>query len=151
MSKAAKAAGAPCWDWLTIRAGIPVVTPATQEQFVLQMTNLDILGGVSFKKGCFPGQEIVARTHYLGKQKRRMYLAHVEADDVPVAGNELFSEDMPAQACGMVINVSHAPGGGFDLLGVMQISSYDNQHVHLNSAQGEKLNFLPLPYAFPAE
>lgn len=151
LSKAAKAAGAPCWDWLTIRAGIPVVTPATQEQFVLQMTNLDILGGVSFKKGCFPGQEIVARTHYLGKQKRRMYLAHVEADDVPVAGNELFSEDMPAQACGMVINVSHAPGGGFDLLGVMQISSYDNQHVHLNSAQGEKLNFLPLPYAFPAE
>ena len=151
LSKAAKAAGAPCWDWLTIRAGIPVVTPATQEQFVLQMTNLDILGGVSFKKGCFPGQEIVARTHYLGKQKRRMYLAHVEADDVPVAGNELFSEDMPAQACGMVMNVSTAPGGGFDLLGVMQISSYENQHVHLNSAQGEKLNFLPFPYAFPAE
>lgn len=151
LGKSAQIAGATCWDWLTVRAGIPVITPATQEQFVLQMTNLDILGGVSFKKGCYPGQEIVARTHYLGKQKRRMYLAHVEADTAPAAGNELFSEDTPAQACGMVMNVSTAPGGGFDLLGVMQISSYENQHVHLNSAQGEKLNFLPLPYAFPAE
>ena len=151
LGKSAQIAGATCWDWLTVRAGIPVITPATQEQFVLQMTNLDILGGVSFKKGCYPGQEIVARTHYLGKQKRRMYLAHVEADTAPAAGNELFSEDTPAQACGMVMNVSTAPGGGFDLLGVMQISSYENQHVHLNSAQGEKLKFLPLPYAFSAE
>lgn len=151
LHKEAQAVGAACWDWLTIRAGIPVITPATQEQFVLQMTNLDILGGVSFKKGCYPGQEIVARTHYLGKQKRRMYLAHVEADNLPVAGNELFSEDMPGQACGMVINASSAPGGGVDLLGVMQISSYENKHVHLNSAQGEMLNFLSLPYAFPAD
>lgn len=151
LSKDAKAAGSPCWDWLTIRAGIPVVTPPTQEQFVLQMTNLDILGGVSFKKGCYPGQEIVARTHYLGKQKRRMYLAHAESATAPVAGNELFSEDMPAQACGMVMNASAAPGGGFDLLGVMQISSHESQHVNLNSAQGAKLHFLPLPYAFPSD
>jgi hypothetical protein len=151
LTKEAQAAGSPCWDWLNIRAGIPVVTPATQEQFVLQMANIDILGGVSFKKGCYPGQEIVARTHYLGKQKRRMYLAHVASDTVPVAGNELFSEDMPGQACGMIMNVSTAPGGGFDLLGVMQISSHENQHVNLNSAQGEKLHFLTLPYAFPSD
>lgn len=151
LGKDAKAAGSPCWDWLTVRAGIPVITPATQEQFVLQMTNLDILGGVSFKKGCYPGQEIVARTHYLGKQKRRMYLAHIESATAPVAGNELFSEDMPAQACGMVMNASIAPDGGFDLLGVMQISSHESQHVNLNSAQGEKLHFLPLPYAFPPD
>jgi folate-binding protein YgfZ len=69
-------AGSACWDWLNIRAGIPVITPPTQEQFVLQMTNLDILNGVSFKKGCYPGQEIVARTHYLGKQKRRMAMKY---------------------------------------------------------------------------
>ena len=150
LSKSAKAAGSSCWDWLNIRAGIPVVTPATQEQFVLQMANLDILGGVSFKKGCYPGQEIVARTHYLGKQKRRMFLAHVESDNATAAGDELFSEDMPGQPCGMVINASAAPGGGVDLLAVMQISCRETQKVHLLSAQGATLNFLPLPYPLPS-
>ena len=149
LSKSAKAAGSGCWDWLNIRAGIPVVTPATQEQFVLQMANLDILGGVSFKKGCYPGQEIVARTHYLGKQKRRMFLAHVESDSA-IAGNELFSAEMSGQPCGMVINASAAPGGGVDLLAVMQISSRETQKVHLQSAQGAVLDFLPLPYSLPS-
>ncbi|MGV8935316.1 MAG: YgfZ/GcvT domain-containing protein [Gallionellaceae bacterium] len=143
-------AGSACWDWLNIRAAIPVITPPTQEQFVLQMTNLDILNGVSFKKGCYPGQEIVARTHYLGKQKRRMFLAHVETEISPEAGNEVFSEDMPQQPCGMVINASKAPGSGFDLLAVMQISSHDTQKIHLQSSQGTQLHFLPLPYAIPA-
>ncbi|MFA6903853.1 MAG: folate-binding protein YgfZ [Gallionellaceae bacterium] len=150
LSNSARPAGSACWDWLNIRAGIPVVTPATQEQFVLQMANLDILGGVSFKKGCYPGQEIVARTHYLGKQKRRMFLAHVEADTPPEAGHELFSDDMPGQPCGMVINASAAPAGGFDLLAVLQISSRETQQVHLQSAQGALLNFLPLPYSLPS-
>ena len=147
LSSAAKPAGSSCWDWLNIRAGIPVVTPATQEQFVLQMANLDILDGVSFKKGCYPGQEIVARTHYLGKQKRRMYLAHIEAESAPVAGNEVFSADMPAQPCGMVINACAAPGGGFDLLAVMQINSHDTQKIHLQSVQGAELQFLLMPYS----
>jgi len=150
LSATAKPAGSSCWDWLNIRAAIPVVTPATQEQFVLQMANLDLLGGVSFKKGCYPGQEIVARTHYLGKQKRRMFLAHIESAHAPVAGNELFKEEMPAQPCGMVINASAAPGGGFDLLAVMQINSRETEHVHLLSPQGAALNFLPLPYPLPA-
>ena len=148
-------AGSACWDWLNIRAGLPVITPATQEQFVLQMANLDALGGVSFKKGCYPGQEIVARTHYLGKQKRRMFLAHIESDHTgseipPVAGNELFSEEMPGQPCGMVMNASPTPGGGFDLLAVMQISSYETNKVHLKSIQGAALDFLPQPYLLPS-
>lgn len=142
-------AGSTCWDWLTIRAGIPVITPPTQEQFVLQMTNLDILGGVSFTKGCYPGQEIVARTHYLGKQKRRMFLAHVTSVVAPLSGDEAFDSDSPTQACGMVINTSPAPEGGFDLLVVMQISSRETDKVHLLSAEGVKLNFLPLPYTLP--
>jgi len=150
MRTSAQMAGSACWDWLNIRAGIPVVTPATQEQFVLQMTNLDILGGVSFKKGCYPGQEIVARTHYLGKQKRRMFLAHVETDNPVAAGEELFSEEMPGQACGMVMNACAAPGGGYDLLAVMQISSYEAQQVHLQTPQGSALQFLPLPYSLPS-
>jgi hypothetical protein len=149
-SPPAQSAGSTCWDWLNIRAGLPIVTPPTQEQFVLQMANLDALGGVSFKKGCYPGQEIVARTHYLGKQKRRMFLAHVESASAPAAGNELFSEEMPGQACGMVINTCAAPSGGYDLLAVMQISSYEAQHVHLQSIQGAQLQFLPLPYVLPS-
>jgi len=149
LTAAAQAAGSSCWDWLNIRAGIPVITPATQEQFVLQMSNLDILGGVSFKKGCYPGQEIVARTHYLGKQKRRMFLAHIESGNAPKAGDELFSAEMPGQACGMVMNACQAPGGGFDLLAVMQINSRETQKVHFQSILGAELNFLPLPYSFP--
>ena len=150
LARTAKPAGSDCWNWLNISAGIPVITPATQEQFVLQMSNLDLLGGVSFKKGCYPGQEIVARTHYLGKQKRRMFLAHVEAESAPVAGNEVYSEDAAGQACGMVINASPAPGGGFDLLAVMQISSREADKVHLNAVDGAALKFLPMPYPLPA-
>lgn len=114
------------------------------------MSNLDLLGGVSFTKGCYPGQEIVARTHYLGKQKKRMFLAHVATDNMAEAGNEVFSSDMPDQPCGMVMNACMAPGGGFDLLAVMQISSHDTQKIHLLSSKGAELQFLPLPYAFPA-
>ncbi len=149
LAKSAQTAGSGCWDWLNIRAGIPVVTAATQEQFVLQMANLDLLGGVSFKKGCFPGQEIVARTHYLGKQKRRLFLAHIDSDTAPKAGNEIYSEEMPDQPCGMVMNATGAPGGGFDLLAVMQISSREFDRVHFQSQQGPVLKFLPLPYVFP--
>jgi len=85
----AQPVGSVCWDWLSIRAVIPVVLPQTQEQFVPQMVNLELLGGVSFKKGCYPGQEIVARMQYLGKLKRRMYLAHINAgcDEAPQPGD----------------------------------------------------------------
>ncbi len=147
LAAAARPAGAACWDWLNIRAGIPVITPATQEQFVLQMTNFDVLGGVSFKKGCYPGQEIVARTQYLGKLKRRMYLAHVDSASAPKAGDEVFSAEMAGQPSGMVINATPAAGGGFDLLAVLQISSRETQSVHLQSLEGAALNFLPLPYS----
>jgi len=149
-SAAARPAGSSCWDWLNIRDGIPVIMPATQEQFVPQMANLDLIGGVSFKKGCYPGQEIVARTQYLGKLKRRMYLAHSEGNAVPQPGDELYSADMEGQASGMVVNATAAPGGGCDLLAVVQISSREAQTVHLQSLQGAVLQFLPLPYSLPS-
>ena len=147
LSAVARPAGSNCWDWLNIRDGIPAIMPATQEQFVPQMANLDLIGGVSFKKGCYPGQEIVARTQYLGKLKRRMYLAHVEGNTVPQPGDELYSAEMEGQASGMVVNATAAPEGGCDLLAVMQISSRETQTVHLQSLQGAELTFLPLPYA----
>ena len=144
----ARAVGSSCWDWLNIRSGIPVILAATQEQFVPQMANLELIGGVNFKKGCYPGQEIVARMQYLGKSKRRMYLAHI--DSISQAGEPLFSAEVEGQVCGMVANAAPAPGGGSDLLAVMQISSHDTQTVHLGSLQGESLEFLPLPYEIPA-
>lgn len=142
-------AGSPCWDWLNIRAGIPVILPQTQEAFVPQMANLDLIGAVNFKKGCYPGQEIVARMQYLGKPKRRMYLAHVDGNIAPKAGDELFSMEVEDHACGIVANSAPAPEGGFDLLAVLNIVSHDAFPVHLGALTGARLQFQPLPYPIP--
>ncbi|MDE2366411.1 MAG: folate-binding protein YgfZ, partial [Betaproteobacteria bacterium] len=150
LSNVAAPVGAPCWDWLEIEAGIPMITSATQEQFIPQMTNLDAIGGISFQKGCYPGQEIVARTQYLGKIKRRMYLANVHppAPDVLVkAGDELFSADMGEQSSGMVVNATASPDGGFDMLAVIQTSSVEGSRIHWNAPNGPLLKIMPLPYS----
>ncbi len=143
--------GTPCWEWLDIRSGVPLITARTQEQFLPQMTNLELLGGVSFKKGCFTGQEVVARTQHLGKVKRRMFLAHVDAqvDDVgtpPAPGDEIFSDDIPGQASGMVVSAQPAPGAGHDLLAVVHVSSRESSTVHVRSTDGPVLRFIDLPY-----
>jgi tRNA-modifying protein YgfZ len=145
----AQPVGSACWDWLNIRSGIPVILPQTQEQFVAQMVNLELIGGVNFKKGCYPGQEIVARMQYLGKLKRRMFLAHIDSSDAPQAGDELFSADMEGQASGMIVNAAPAPDDGYDVLASVQTSSYDTQAIHWKSLQGAALKFLPLPYPLP--
>jgi folate-binding protein YgfZ len=145
----ARPAGAAVWDWLEIRAGIPVITAATQDQFVPQMANFELVGGVNFQKGCYPGQEIVARTQYLGKLKRRLYLAHVRSDVAPAAGAELYSLDLDAQSSGMVVSAAPAPGGGFDLLAVIQTASAAAQPIHLGSLDGPSLEIQPLPYPVP--
>jgi len=127
-----------------VNAGIPAILPETQDQFVPQMANMVELGGVNFQKGCYPGQEIVARSQYLGTQKRRMYLAHVEAEARP--GDSVYSPDLAGQAAGMVVNVASAPDGGSDLLAVMLIGSHESGEVRLGAADGAKLQFRPLPY-----
>jgi folate-binding protein YgfZ len=139
--------GAPVWDWLRLNAGIPMIVAATQEQFVPQMVNLEAIGGVSFQKGCYPGQEIVARSQYLGKLKRRMFLAHVDAEAAP--GDNLYSADLAGQATGMVVNAAPAPRGGFDVLAVAQVESANTQTLHLKAADGAALNLKPLPYSLP--
>ena len=149
LSATIRPVGSSCWDWLNIRSGIPVILPQTQEQFVAQMVNFDQLHGVNFKKGCYPGQEIVARTQYLGKQKKRMYLAHVDSEETPLPGDELFNADMEGQSCGMIVNAADAPSGGFDVLAVVQISSHDAHLVHLGSLQGATFAFEQLPYPLP--
>ncbi len=138
------------WDLLDIRAGIPFITPKTQEQFVPQMTNLDLIGGVSFSKGCYPGQEIVARTHYRGKLKQRMYLARIDTANPPHAGDKVFSSDLGAQAAGTIINAAPAPEGGYDALAVLQIESAAGGDTHWKSLEGPQLQLRPLPYEIPA-
>jgi tRNA-modifying protein YgfZ len=137
-------ADAQAWRWLDIRNGVPWVTAATQDQFVPQMANLELLGGVSFQKGCYTGQEIVARTQHLGKLKRRMFLANVGAS--ATAGDSLYSEDLGDQANGVVVNAEPSPEGGHDVLAVVQSASREKSVVHLKGLAGPALRFLPLPY-----
>jgi folate-binding protein YgfZ len=132
------------WRWLDIRNGVPLVTAATQDQFVPQMANLELLGGVSFTKGCYTGQEIVARTQHLGKVKRRMFLANVAAE--VTAGDALYSEDLGDQASGTIVNAEASPDGGYDVLAVVQVASRETSTVRLKSINGPQLRFLPLPY-----
>jgi folate-binding protein YgfZ len=137
--------GAHAWRWLDIRNGVPLVTAATQDQLVPQMANFELLGGVSFDKGCYTGQEVVARMQHLGKLRRRMFLANVavKAD----AGDALYSEDLGDQASGTVVNAEASPDGGYDLLAAVQTASREGSIVHLKSLGGPVLRFLPLPYA----
>jgi hypothetical protein len=142
--------GAGCWDWLEISEGLPWITAATQDQFVPQMANLELLGGVSFRKGCYPGQEIVARTQHLGKPKRRLYLAHVSPDGIPTPGQPLYSDALGDQAAGTIVNAAPAPGGGFDVLAVVQTASAAGATVRLGSRSGAELRFRALPYPVPS-
>jgi len=149
LSRALRPVGAACWDWLEIANGVPWITVATQDRFVPQMVNLELLGGVSFQKGCYPGQEIVARTQHLGKLKRRLHLANVGADTMSAPGEELFSDDLGAQSVGTVVNAAPAPAGGFDILAVVQTASAATAKVRLGSPSGYELHFRPLPYTVP--
>jgi hypothetical protein len=149
--RSATPAGAPVWDWLAISAGIPVVTTATQDRFVPQMLNWELVGGVNFQKGCYPGQEIVARMHYLGKLKERLYRGHVAAEGPITPGAPLYGAQFGEQACGTIVNAAPAPGGGTDVLAVIQIASAQHDRVRLAAAaDGPVLELLPLPYPVPA-
>jgi len=142
-------AGEALWNLLDVEAGIGNVLPETQEQFVPQMLNLDAIGGVSFNKGCYPGQEIVARMHYLGRVKERMHLARLPADAKPRAADKLYGADLGAQACGMIANAAAAPDGSSHVLAVIQLSSVAAGAVRWKAVDGPALEILPLPYALP--
>ena len=134
--------GPRAWRWLDIRNGLPWITAATQDRLVPQMANLELLGGVSFDKGCYTGQEVVARTQHLGKVKRRMFLANVAAP--AVAGDELYSEDLGDQASGVVVNAEASPDGGCDMLAAVHSSSRESSPVRLKSLAGPAVRFHPL-------
>lgn len=146
--------GNDAWHLSEVHAGVPCIERATQEQFVPQMVNFELLGGVNFKKGCYPGQEIIARSQYLGKLKRRTTLVRI-ADMAAKAGDEVFASADPDQPCGMIVNVAPNGAGGIDALAEMKLSAIEQGYlqegaVRLGAANGTPLQFLTMPYALDA-
>ena len=142
--------GADAWQLLDIEAGIPVIYPGTREAFVPQMVNLQLVEGVSFRKGCYPGQEIVARMQYLGKLKRRMYRLRAASGERPAPGGEIHGEREGAEPVGQVVSAAPHPDGGFILLAVLRITAAESgQALHLGAPDGPPLEREHLPYPFP--
>ncbi|QKG69171.1 folate-binding protein YgfZ [Pseudomonas sp. B14-6] len=133
-------------QWLLgqIRAGIGQVMPSTRELFIPQMLNLQAVGGVSFKKGCYTGQEIVARMQYLGKLKRRLYRLTLDASELPEPGTSLFSPSH-GSSIGEVVLAASA-GQNIELLAVLQAEAAEGGDIHLGTLEGPALHLLDLPY-----
>ncbi|HHO68805.1 MAG TPA: folate-binding protein [Gammaproteobacteria bacterium] len=144
--------GRDAWELQDIQAGVPVIYPQTSKAFVPQMVNLQLVDGVSFRKGCYPGQEVVARMQYLGKLKRRMYRCHVGGSRRPQPGDDIFRADDDSQSVGKVVSAAPHPDGGFELLAVIQIDSAEGgAALHVGDGQGPALEVGHLPYPFPDE
>jgi folate-binding protein YgfZ len=140
---------AAAWMLSQVHAGVPQIDAATQEKFVPQMVNFELLGGVNFKKGCYPGQEIVARSQYLGKLKRRTTLVTIN-DPSAKAGDELFASLDPEQPCGMIVNAAANGAGGVDALVEIKLEAIAQGGVFVAAADGVPVQFLPMPYTLDA-
>lgn len=135
------------WQLQEILAGLPEIHPQTREAFVPQMLNLHWLQGIDFRKGCYPGQEIVARMQYLGQLKRRMYLAQAESADLPAAGSNVYGNN--GETAGTVVEAARADDGHLRLLAVLQIEA-TGQPLYLEPG-GTALKLLELPYPISVE
>ncbi len=132
------------WLWGEVRSGVATITAPIVEAFVPQMLNYESVGGVNFKKGCYPGQEVVARSQFRGTLKRRAYLAH--AQEPMQAGQEVFHESDAEQPCGLMAQAAAAPDGGWDAIVSLQIAAAAGGRVTLGGAQGPALSLAPAPY-----
>ena len=132
------------WAWSEVRSGIVTLTQPIFEAFVPQMLNYESVGGVNFKKGCYPGQEVVARSQFRGTLKRRAYLAHADAS--LQAGDLVFLPADEGQPCGTVAQAAVAPAGGFEAIVSMQISAFETGGVRLGGVDGPLLTLTPPPY-----
>lgn len=147
------------WQWSEVQSGVATLSAPVVDAFVPQMLNYESLGGVNFKKGCYPGQEIVARSQFRGTLKRRAYVAH--AEQALSVGQEVFTAEDLEQATGTVVQAAAAPDGGWDAIVSMQIASStrDDLFAHTALAEGQSadagkgiaLQILPLPYELLAD
>jgi tRNA-modifying protein YgfZ len=128
------------WQLLDIMAGIPSIGAELSDNFIPQMLNWQAIGGLSFKKGCYTGQEVVARMQYLGQLKRRMYLAILYTDNPPIMSDKLFWQQENA---GEIVHIQPHPDGGYALLAVLKIALADKS---IYTANGDKLQLQTLPY-----
>lgn len=138
------------WRLLEVRSGIPTIEAATVEQFVPQMLNFELIGGVDFQKGCYPGQEVVARSQYRGTIKRRMFL--FECDALAQPGQEVFNSADTSQPAGMVVNAAAlSAGAGSAALVEVKLAALETGSLHLGGADGALLRPSALPYAVPLD
>jgi len=121
------------WEQLDIEAGIPTVFPETKEKFTPQQVNLDLVNGVSFNKGCYPGQEVVARLHYLGKPSRRMFLAEISTNDLPLAGDEITNND--GDIAGHIVRTQYKDKNTIQLLLSLKLTELKNKLFSNESVQ----------------
>ncbi|MDH5765058.1 MAG: folate-binding protein YgfZ [Gammaproteobacteria bacterium] len=137
------------WARMDIVAGIPVIFPATSESFVPQMTNMQLINGINFQKGCYTGQEIVARMQYLGKLKRQMYRVKIATEDTVNPGDPLFSIDTSSgQGTGSIIDAQPDSEGATDALAVIDISTAEKGNLKLKDENGPAISLEKLPYSF---
>jgi len=145
-----------CWTLCEIDAGIPQITLATQDQFVPQMLNMELIGGISFQKGCYPGQEIIARNQHHSHVSRRMMQACVEIsgqhmDSRIAAGVEAYADSNQDQACGMLVSAARRDSQRIDCLIVIEADFASSGNIHIGSADGSLLHLGSLPYALPED
>lgn len=131
------------WQWSEVRSGVALITAPLAEALVPQMLNYESVGGVNFKKGCYPGQEVVARSQFRGTLKRRAYLLHCGSALQP--GQELFHESDAEQPAGVVVQAAPAPEGGWDAIASLQVAATQGGRVTAGPS-GPHLELLPLPY-----
>lgn len=142
---------AETWRRLDIRAGLPTIVAATQDRFVPQMVNLEALDGVDFRKGCFPGQEVVARSQYLGKLKRRTARGRIDADagaPTSMPGDDCY-EDGTTDPVGAVVDAARRPDGGADLLVELPVAAHASTAIRAGSPDGPVVTLEPPPYPLP--
>jgi len=132
------------WLWSEVRSGIATLSQPVFEAFVPQMLNYESVGGVNFKKGCYPGQEVVARSQFRGTLKRRAYL--VRCEKPLLSGQEIFNSEDASQPTGLVVQGAAAPGGGWEAIVSLQLTSLESGSLHVESASGPLLTLITLPY-----
>jgi hypothetical protein len=133
------------WDFAAVRSGVATVTAPVIEAFVPQMLNYESVGGINFKKGCYPGQEVVARSQFRGAIKRRAFVGHVAG--AAQAGQEVFSAAEPDQPVGVIAQAAPAPGGGTAVIAALQLSAAQAPDLRVGAPDGPVLGGLQLPYA----